>query len=65
LLILSGKDLVAKEFLDCAATDPSWSGILEQNTLRRCDMPMADHTFSSTAWRQQVEQQTLAWLGEI
>ena len=65
LLILSGKDLVAKEFLDCATTDSSWSGILEQSTLRRCDIATADHTFSSTAWRQQVEQQTLEWLGAI
>jgi exosortase A-associated hydrolase 1 len=65
LLILSGKDLVAKEFLDCATTDPCWSGILEQSTLRRCDIATADHTFSSTAWCQQVEKNTIEWLGEL
>jgi exosortase A-associated hydrolase 1 len=62
LLILSGKDYVAKEFLDCATTDPSWSGILENSTIQRFDIASADHTFSSVAWRLQVEQQTIDWL---
>jgi exosortase A-associated hydrolase 1 len=65
LLILSGNDYTAKEFLDCATTDPSWSGILERSFLRRSDIATADHTFSSAVWRQQVEQQTLEWLGEL
>ncbi len=65
LLILSGKDLTAKEFLDCATTDPSWSGIFEKYSIQRCDIPAADHTFSSAEWRQHVERKTLAWLGEV
>lgn len=65
LLILSGKDYTAKEFLDCATTDPSWSGVLEKSSIQRCDIALADHTFSSAAWRQQVEQQTLECLSEL
>jgi exosortase A-associated hydrolase 1 len=65
LLILSGKDYVAKEFFDCATTDPSWSGVLEKSSIQRCDIALADHTFSSAFWRQQVEQQTLECLGEL
>ena len=62
LLILSGKDYTAKEFLECATTDPSWSGNLEKSTIQRCDIALADHTFSSALWRLQVEQQTIVWL---
>ncbi|MER2540516.1 MAG: hydrolase 1, exosortase A system-associated [Azonexus sp.] len=65
LLILSGRDYTAKEFLDCATTETSWSGILERITIKRCDIAAADHTFSSAVWRQQVEQKTLEWLGEL
>ena len=62
LLILSGKDYTAKEFLDCATTDPNWSGILEKNNIQQCTIASADHTFSSANWRRQVEQNMIAWL---
>jgi hypothetical protein len=62
LLILSGKDLTAREFVEYAGSAPAWSGLLADPKLSRVDLPEADHTFSSHAWRTQVEDATLAWL---
>lgn len=62
LLILSGNDYTAKEFLEYAAGAPSWRGLLEQAGITRCDVPDADHTFSSQKWRNSVENACLDWL---
>lgn len=62
LLILSGDDYTAKEFLDTAQNDPAWSGLLARENVERHDHPQADHTFSSQQWRQFVENICLDWL---
>jgi exosortase A-associated hydrolase 1 len=62
LLILSGNDLTAQEFLHYAAAAPAWSGLLGEPKVRRIDLPEADHTFSRRAWQDRVEQETLAWV---
>lgn len=62
LLILSGNDLTAKEFVQYTASEPAWRGLLESTRVRRVDLPEADHTFSRGVWSRQVEQATLAWL---
>ncbi|UXH80154.1 hydrolase 1, exosortase A system-associated [Roseateles amylovorans] len=63
LLMLSGDDYVAKEFLDrCRDGGAAWRGLLSLPTLRREDLPEADHTCSSAAWRAQVEDWTVSWL---
>lgn len=62
LLLLSGNDLTAREFVDCATSDPDWSGILESPRVVRHEIPDADHTFSKAIWRQDVERNTLEWL---
>ena len=64
LLILSGADFTAKEFVEHAGADAAWSGLLQRANLRRLDIPAADHTFSTAAWRAQVEEATLAWLAD-
>lgn len=62
LLMLSGDDLVAKEFLDlCRTGGGAWKGLLNRPRLRREDLPDADHTFASAAWRAQVEAWTLSF----
>ena len=63
LLVLSGQDYTAKEFLEYCSTDSHWSGLLAQANVRRVDLQDADHTFSSQKMRTQVEDATLAWLG--
>lgn len=65
LLILSGNDYTAKEFIDCVTDDPDWFGILERPTLNRHDLPAADHTFSSALLRTEVEHVTISWLNSI
>jgi len=62
LLILSGCDATAQEFLDCAQSDREWAGLLQRPHLRRFDLADADHTFSSPSMRQAVEGATRDWL---
>ncbi len=65
LLILSGNDYTAKEFIDYAASSPPWKEALPHPMLSRLDMPTADHTFSSIIWRREVEMASLDWLRSI
>ena len=62
LLVLSGNDFTAKEFLDATRSEPAWAPALQHPRLQRHDLPDADHTFSAPAWRQRVDEITLAWL---
>ncbi len=62
LLLLSADDYTAREFLEYAATDPSWAAALDNSTGTRHELAHADHTFSSAKLRSQVEQLTLDWL---
>jgi exosortase A-associated hydrolase 1 len=62
LLILSGDDYTAKEFLEYAAGAASWRGLLEHPGVTRVDVPDADHTFSSQQWRNSVENACMDWL---
>ena len=62
LLILSGRDYTAKEFLEYASSDRRWKGLIARDTVARADLTKADHTFSTAAWRQEVEALTLDWL---
>jgi exosortase A-associated hydrolase 1 len=61
LLLLSGLDLVAKEFIEYARSNPEWSGTLEQANVLVRELPEADHTFSNAVARAWVERQTLEW----
>lgn len=62
LLLLSGNDYTAKEFLDYVKINANWSGALTLPLLQRCDLPEADHTCSSATWRGLVEVGMLEWL---
>ena len=64
LLILSGRDYTAKEFLEYANTNPAWSGLLADRKVSRLDLIEADHTFSTAKWRVAVEDETLRWLAD-
>jgi len=62
LLVLSGNDLVAKEFVDHAARQPDWQSWLSGPAVVRRDLADADHTFSRRVWRDQVADWTREWL---
>lgn len=65
LVVLSGRDLVAREFMD---TITAAQARAESSTLftaphhKRQDIPDADHTFSQSASREAMEAAMLAWL---
>ncbi len=62
LLILSGEDYTAKEFIEYASTNKSWRRLMAQPGLHRHQMAEADHTFSGEPARLRVEHLTLGWL---
>lgn len=62
LLVLSGDDYTAKEFLEFVAHDAAWHGALANPAVERTDVAGADHTFSTEADRRAVEAATLVWL---
>jgi exosortase A-associated hydrolase 1 len=62
LLLLSGNDYTAKEFLEAVQADQTWTSNLKQSKVTRADIVGADHTFSSAEWRGQVENLTRQWL---
>jgi len=63
-LILSGRDLTAREFLDAAGA-PEWRRLLAEPRISRHDLPAADHTFSRRVWREAVAEWTLSWLRKV
>lgn len=65
LLIVSGSDYTAKEFLESVASDAYWAGLMEKRGLTRLDFADADHTFSNAQRRAAVEQSMLQWLGTL
>ena len=65
LLVLSGKDLTAREFVEALATDPAWHGALQRRWLQRLDLPLADHTCADDDARTAVEHATAAWLQRL
>lgn len=62
LLILSGNDLTAREFLEYADSSRAWNGLLRDPKVRRLELAQADHTFSRQSWREEIETQTVVWL---
>jgi len=65
LLLLSGNDITAKEFLQYTESAPAWKGLLADPKVQRVELAQADHTFSSRAWMAQAEQATIEWLREL
>jgi exosortase A-associated hydrolase 1 len=65
LLYISGRDLIAREFDEMVASDKEWSVLMRRQTVRRIDLPLADHTFSSAAMRQSVIDSASEWIRSI
>jgi uncharacterized protein len=62
LVLLSGNDYTAKEFLEISRTDPTWASCLKGANIVQTVTAEADHTFSSAEWQTQVENVTRQWL---
>ncbi|MBU1308865.1 MAG: hydrolase 1, exosortase A system-associated [Gammaproteobacteria bacterium] len=63
LLITSGNDLTAQEFLSLCQHDDSWRSLL--SSAQHCHINDANHTFSTLLWRQQVEQLTFQFIQQL
>jgi exosortase A-associated hydrolase 1 len=59
LIITSGNDLTAQEFLQLCTNDSAWAQCLAK--AQHSHISAANHTFSGQLWREQVEQATLQW----
>lgn len=62
MLVMSGRDLIAREFDELVKASPTWEATLRGKDLRRHDLADGDHTFSSAAQRNQVLAWALDWL---
>lgn len=65
LLILSGNDLTAREFVEYAASSATWQGLLQDPKLTRVELAEADHTFSQRGWLDRVIAESIAWLNRL
>ena len=54
LLILSGDDLTADEFRDMVKASRDWRNALQSEKVQTLEIKEANHTFSTQAWREQV-----------
>jgi hypothetical protein len=62
LLLLSERDLVAKEFQEHAQSDTRWTGLLQRPGLSQMTIKGAAHTCSSPTSSRQTESFVLQWL---
>jgi len=65
LLVLSGRDLTAKEFEDAVRGSERWRRILADRRVTCRALPEADHTFSKRVWREQIAAWTQGWVNQI
>ena len=64
LLILSGSDYTAKEFLDHVSTSAAWGDALTRAGVVRVNIDTADHTFSDREHAAAVEDHTRIFLAQ-
>lgn len=63
LVLLSGRDLTAREFEDVRAADARWA--LGPDVGRLVQFNDADHTFSSARWRDEVARSSGQFLAQL
>jgi exosortase A-associated hydrolase 1 len=62
LLILSGNDLTAQEFVDVTRASQTWRRLLAGHRITHQTLEEANHTFSTRVWRDRVAAWTTEWL---
>ena len=62
MLVISGDDLTASEFLDLVSSSTPWKEQISSKVNHKVTIPTANHTFSSQKWRQEVEYVCEKWL---
>jgi uncharacterized protein len=62
LVVLSGKDLTAREFRDVVAGSAGWRALLDDVRVTKLELAEANHTFSKREWRDQLADWTADWV---
>lgn len=62
LLLLSGNDMVAQEFMTLMQHDKRWRKASRASNISRDILKNANHTFSSQTWRGEAANRTAQWL---
>lgn len=65
LLVISGDDLTASEFLELLKSSKPWQQEIEAKVDKTHTIEQANHTFSTQQWRQEVEQVSLKWVNAL
>lgn len=65
LLLLSGDDYTAKEFVEFTSSNPVWIGAFAKETLVQHSVAGADHTFSEIRFNSVAEKHTLDFLSDL
>ncbi|WP_166454585.1 hydrolase 1, exosortase A system-associated [Duganella rivi] len=62
LIILSGADLGAREFMALPGQHPHWRKLLAMPRVQQTIIPNANHTFARQAWRDEVADICAKWI---
>ncbi len=63
LVLISGRDLTAQEFLDLRKRSKTWKGILKRSDIETTVFPFADHTMSTRVHLDEATDACVDWLG--
>ena len=62
LFLMSGRDLIAREFDQVTQSSQDWQGLLDDPRVSRKDIADADHTFSKPEAKAEAQGALLDWL---
>lgn len=65
LLITSGNDLTAAEFLDSISASTGFTNLIDSERFSISRIPEADHTFSRKIWKNEVNNLTADWVSSL
>ncbi|MES1981100.1 MAG: hydrolase 1, exosortase A system-associated [Pseudomonadota bacterium] len=65
LIILSGNDLTAQEFLALTRQDKRWKKLVRRPGVSSATLKLANHTFSTRAWRETVGDWSATWISNL
>lgn len=62
MLLMSGRDYIAREFDEVTAASQAWNGLLDDPRVQRRDLLEADHTFSRAPWKAKASDWVVEWV---
>ncbi len=65
LLLISGNDLTAQEFVDLCRADKSWNRVMQKPATTVRELEQADHTLSATTALDSANRICVDWLKEL